>query len=123
LCDANKAPRPFEGPSPIIKSGAYAYHLDANAFAALLKDLATTDGVTHVFDEVQNVVLDRRGWIERIDTDSGRQLSADLYIDATGFEGLLIEKELGDPWVNWSDQLLCDRAVVTPLPRDPKMVP
>jgi len=123
LNEADKAPRPFDGPSPIIKSGTYAYHLDANALAALLKEIATNDGVTHLFDEVREVTLDGPERIERINTESGRQLSADFYIDATGFQGLLIEKALGNPWIDWSKQLLCDRAVVMPLPRDPKMPP
>ena len=123
LAERYKAPRPFRDTSPIIEHGTYAYHLDAAALATLLKETATASGVTHHYDDVSNVRLDDRGWIEHIDTASGRSLSADLYVDCTGFDALLIERALGDPWVDWSDTLLCDRAAVMPMPREDTIPP
>jgi tryptophan halogenase len=72
---------------------------------------------------VKAVNLDERGFIRSIDTAKNGALAADLFIDCTGFAGLLIEKVLKDPFVSWSDLLLCDRALALPLPYDPQMTP
>jgi tryptophan halogenase len=120
LAEAGKAHRPIDGASVVAN---YAYHLDASAFADYLKYLATTEGVYHVVDTVRHVVLDERGFIERLETASGHAWSADFYVDCTGFRGLLIEQALGDPWIDWSHLLLCDRAVVLRLPADENMPP
>src|SRR6202000_3325218 len=47
----------------------------------------------------------------------------DLFLDATGFRGRLIEQVLGDPWIDWSNIMLCDRAVALPLPRADQFPP
>ena len=123
LGDEGKAPRPAKGGSPIIESGAYAYHIDALALADFLKGVATKNGVSHIFDDVSHVVIGRDGVIANLLTESGRRLSADLFIDCTGFTGKLIEQGLGDPWIDWSNQLLSDRAVVLRLPPVAQMAP
>lgn len=123
VAEALKAPRPLNGTSPIMDSGAYGYHLDATALATFLKGVATGQGVSEHFDEVEGVEIGDDGAIAAVRTKGGRDLSADLYIDCTGFAGLLIERALGDPWVDWSDTLLCDRVVLSPLPHDPELPP
>ena len=123
LAERNKAPHPFRDSSPIMTKGSYAYHLDATALAVLLKEMATSDGVAHLYDDIDNVALDDRGWIDHVDTVGGRTLTADLYLDCTGFKGRLIEQALGDRWINWSNTLLCDRAAVMPLPREDQTPP
>ena len=118
-----RAPRPIEGPSTIMETGAYAYHLDAGAFADYLRLGASSEGVSHKFDEVVHVKTDSTGLIQYVDTEGGRRIQADLYIDCTGFKGLLIEETLNDPWIDWSHMLLCDRAIALPLPRNSQMGP
>jgi tryptophan halogenase len=122
LAAEDKAPRPFRGPSPIVERGEYGFHLDTSAFADLLRELATAEGVNQIFDDVRNVVLSDSGTIDRVEAKSGRSLSADLYLDCSG-EGVLIEHGLGNPWLSWSNLLPCDRAVALPLPRDPEQPP
>ncbi|MCA9123579.1 MAG: tryptophan 7-halogenase [Planctomycetaceae bacterium] len=123
LADAARAPRSLEGSSQIIESGAYAYHLDADALAKYLREKAVGAGVEHIEDDVCDTLVDNDGFIESVNTSGGRELSADLYLDCTGFKAQLIERALGDEYVDWSDLLLCDRAVVLPLPQDPQMLP
>jgi tryptophan halogenase len=107
------------GPCPTtLRNGSYAYHLDAMAFAQYLKELSTAEGVRHLFGTVGEIVQNAEGDIQSVDIGGDRRLSADLFIDATGFAGLLIEKTLGDPWIDWSSSLLCDRAVAMPLPAE-----
>jgi tryptophan halogenase len=121
LGDQNKAPRTVKGQSIVTQAGAYAYHLDAKAFAGYLARLAVGRGVRHVIDNVRSVGLDERGQIGKIETEKSGTLAADLYVDCTGFAGVLIERALRDRYISWSDYLLCDRAVVLPLPYDPEM--
>ena len=116
LCHAERAPRPFSGASPVIETGAYAYHLDAAELAQFLRSVATADGVEHVFGKVEQVFRDESGAIARVAIVGGREIAADLYVDCSGFAGLLAEKALGDPWIDWSHLLLCDRAVAMPVP-------
>ncbi|MDR3374082.1 MAG: tryptophan 7-halogenase [Ancalomicrobiaceae bacterium] len=123
LCLENKAPAPLRGMSPILEQGSYAYHLDAGAFATYLKGAATQEGVAHIFGNVEHVALAPDGAIAHVDIGAGRRIEADLFIDASGFSGLLIEKALGDRWIDWSDQMLCDRAVAMPLPKGDTFAP
>jgi tryptophan halogenase len=123
LCGEEKAPRPFNGATPITNVGAYAYHLDASAFGEYLKGIATSEGVQHLFGDVRDVALDPHGDISSLDIGGGRRLAGDLYVDATGFRGRLIEQALADPWIDWSRYMLCDRAVALPLPRSDSFPP
>jgi tryptophan halogenase len=123
LGDMNRAPRSLREGSPVVKQGAYAYHLDAKEFAAYLQRFAMLRGVRALVDDVHTVRLDERGFIEAVDAERSGALSADLYIDCSGFAGLLVEQALGDPWIDWSKHLFCDRAVVLPLPHDGQMPP
>jgi tryptophan halogenase len=123
LGEMDRAPRSLNEGSIVTRQGAYAYHLDARAFAEYLARLATGRGVRHIKDDVTAVPLDARGFIRFVDTAGHGKLGADLYIDCTGFAGLLIEKALEDPHVDWSGHLFCDRAVVMPLPKEGAMPP
>jgi tryptophan 7-halogenase len=118
LAEAEKSPWPWGGSSPIFDAGGYAYHLDAAALGDYLRELATGEGAEHLFGTVQDVALDERGNIASIDIGGGRTVAGDLFVDATGFRGRLIEQALGDPWIDWTKYMLCDRAVAMPLPRD-----
>ena len=115
LMDANKGPRLLDG----TKVADYAWHFDAHRVADFLARFATERlGVRHVRDVVERTELDERGFITRLRTASGEEFRADLFVDCSGFGGLLINQALGEPFVDMSDHLLCDRAVATALPHD-----
>ena len=119
LGDAGRGPRPLDGDSEVTRQGGYAYHLDAAAFAACLAEISVPRGVRHLQDEVTAVDTDEGGCIRRVITEAHGSLAADLYIDCTGFRGLLLGQALGEPWESWSDRLLCDRAAVVAAPAMP----
>lgn len=121
LAEDNLAPRSTTAASEILQRGDYAYHLDARAFAAFLSEIARKRGVQYLVDDVRHVERDERGRIRHVETRESGRLEADLYLDCTGFQGLLVEQALGDPFIDWSDRLLCDRAVVLPLPAERPM--
>jgi tryptophan halogenase len=115
MMDALKAPRNPDG----TPATYYAWHFDAALVAAFLRKYATgKHGVTHVEGELDEVRLDERGFITALTTKAGQTLEADLFVDCSGFRGLLINKALGEPFIDMSDHLLCDSAVATAVEHD-----
>ena len=115
LCEMNLAPKMF-GRWDFGAPLTYAFHMNALKFADYLCELATARGVTHHRDHVVDIEVAENGNIVALKTRSGKRLEADLFIDCTGFTALLIEKKLGVKWVDYSQWLLCDRALVMPVP-------
>src|SRR5262249_33211266 len=114
LMDAQLAPKFLDGRSAV----PHAWHFDAHMVADFLCRWATTRGVIRILDEVEQVSLDERGFIAGVQTAQGRKLKAELYVDCTGFRGLLINQALGEPFIDMNDHLLCDSAVAAPVPND-----
>jgi tryptophan halogenase len=94
----------------------YAYHFDAARFAALLGVHARSLGVGHVLATVERVELDADGAIASVATRESGALSADLYIDCSGFRATLIGEALGSPFRNINDVLFVDRALAVQVP-------
>ena len=115
LCEMGLAPKVLEKVNLGIPVG-YAFHINALKYADYLRDFSTARGVTHTLDHVVDVEVAENGDIAALQTSSGKRLEADLFIDCTGFAALLIEKKLGVKWVDYSQWLLCDRALVMPVP-------
>lgn len=108
--------------SPCYRDGQqatwYAWHFDANLVAAFLKKKAVGWGVTHVVDEFDHADLDERGFVKALNTKSGKKLEGDLFVDCSGFRGLLINKTMNEPFIDMSDHLLCNSAVASQVPHD-----
>ncbi len=115
LCEMGLAPKVLEPVNLGIPVG-YAFHTNALKFADYLRDYSTARGVTHYVDNVVDVDVAETGNISAVQTGSGKRLEADLFIDCTGFAAVLTEKTLGVKWVDYSPWLLCDRALVMPVP-------
>lgn len=94
----------------------YAFHFDAVMLAQLLRDQAIANGVAHLVDTVSEVLLGEDGAIGGVRTEANGVLTADLYIDCTGFRAELIGKALGVPWRGCRDVLFCDSALAVQLP-------
>jgi flavin-dependent dehydrogenase len=96
----------------------YAYHFDATLLAHYLADLGVRQGVKRVLDDVQEVRQDERGWISHLVTKEHGEVHGDLFVDCTGFRGLLINQTLGEPFESYLDVLPNDRAVALRVPVD-----
>ncbi|NMP30277.1 tryptophan 7-halogenase [Thalassotalea sp. M1531] len=116
VCDAGLAPKLITSPEYQGQS-AYAYHLDAGKFSALLtKNAVERFGVNHILANVVEVKQHENGDIASVVTDRNGELSADLFIDCTGFSAKLIGDVLNVPFIDKSDVLFADHAVVMQVP-------
>ncbi|NIJ18829.1 hypothetical protein FHS95_000498 [Sphingomonas naasensis] len=113
--DACRAPK-LPGHPDYVGPLNYAFHFDAGAFAELLREQGIANGVTHLVDTVDAVQLGEDGGIAGLSLRAHGQLTADLYIDCSGFRAELIGKALGQPWKSCRDTLFCDSAVALQLP-------
>ncbi|MDO6746135.1 tryptophan halogenase family protein [Gilvimarinus sp. 1_MG-2023] len=89
----------------------YAYHLDAGLYAQYLRKISESRGVRRIEGDINHVKLSPAGDIESLLLEQGDEIKGDLFIDCTGFRGLLINKALHSGYEDWSDYFLCDRAV------------
>src|SRR5260221_1152232 len=96
----------------------HGYHFDAALLAQFLQGKALERGVRHLIRHVTQATLASFGTIESVSTEEGDRLSADLFVDCTGFAGLLIDKALGTPFVSFASNLFNDAAVAIPSPME-----
>jgi len=96
----------------------YAYHFDAALLADFLRGYAVRRGVEQIVDDVIDVRLADDGSIDHLVTAEHGAIRGDLYVDCTGFRGLLVNRALGEPFVSFGQSLLCDRAVALQVPAD-----
>jgi tryptophan halogenase len=117
LCDEKRF-------GPALRAGEmdlrYGYHIDAARLAVFLRDLSKARGVAHVVDDVTDARLDAEGNIAGVQTKQHGELTADLFIDCTGFRSLLLGKAMGEPFLSDHGFLPCDSAVALQPPHDPE---
>jgi len=116
LCDAGFGPKNMTH-AEYAGITNYAYHLDAAKFALLLTRHATTKlGVNHLKGLVEQVLTDEQGNIAGVVTAEHGVLTADVYIDCTGFRALLIGDACQVPFIAKTDILFADRALAVQVP-------
>lgn len=90
----------------------YAYHMDASRYAKYLRSFAEGYGVERIEAKIARVDVDpASGDITGLLLDSGTLVEGDLFIDCTGFRGLLIGQAMQQPYIDWSHWLFADSAI------------
>jgi tryptophan halogenase len=115
---SGKFMRPVKAANSPVAGITYALHFDASLFARYLRNIAEASGVVRTEGRVKSVSLKPEdGFIDALTLESGERIEADLYVDCSGFRGLLIEDALQTGYEHWNHWLPCDRAAAVPCER------
>lgn len=102
----------------------YAYHFDASLYAKFLRRYSEARGVIRIEGKVTNVTQDPdSGFIQSLQMDAGNTIQGDLFIDCSGFSGVLIEKTLRTGYQDWSHWLPMNSAVAVPCENADELLP
>jgi len=90
----------------------YAYHLDATLYGGFLRKMSEALGVKRVEGKIGQVQQNAEtGFIEALVLENGDRVEGDLFVDCTGFRGLLIEQTLKAGYEDWGHWLPTNSAL------------
>tara|TARA_B110000967_G_scaffold142404_1_gene145597 strand:- start:495 stop:2009 length:1515 start_codon:yes stop_codon:yes gene_type:complete len=115
MARSNKFIPSSNDPKSVLSTSGYAYHMDAGRYANYLREFSVKKGVNRIEGKITDVKLrESDGYIDSVQLESSEIIEGDLFIDCSGFRGLLIEGALKTGYEDWSHFLPCDSALAVP---------
>jgi len=113
LARQQRSPIPKHNPAT---DSMYGYHLDATLMGEFLKGKVTQRGVTLIQDTITDVNINEHGDISHVQTEDHGKIEAGLFVDCSGFKGLLIREAMGEELNSTKAYMFNDSAIAIPTP-------
>ena len=124
MARSNRFVPPQDDMPSITDAYGYAYHFDAGLYAAYLRDYAMQRGVKRIEGMIEHVEQHPdTGFITALRLRDGRRVEGDLFVDCSGFRGLLIEGVYQAGYEDWSAMLPCNSAQAVPCVKAEPLTP
>ena len=115
MADKNRFCPPVTDGDHFLSTYNYAYQFDATLFGPYLRKFSERYGAKRTEGRIVSVEQSpQSGDVSALVMENGDRIEGDLFVDCSGFAGLLIGKTLQSEWEDWSHWLPCDRAVAMP---------
>lgn len=111
---SGRVPAPPDDPSQ--PSAGYGYHLDAISYTSLLRQLAAHRRIAITSGSISDIELAGAS-IAAVHLASGERIEADVFVDASGPEAVLLSRLPGSDLESWADLLPCDRVLTATAQR------
>jgi len=92
-----------------------SFHFDAVKFGCYLREkYCIPRGVKHISAEVTDVKVGKDG-VEKLILDNGKSVTADLFVDCTGWKSLLLGKAMGEEFISYDHLIPNNKAWATKI--------
>jgi tryptophan halogenase len=123
MMDAELAPCVMTSDNQLAMDESCGYHIENRAFIDYLREKANASNIDQIAAEFTGAARGPSGQLAALRLSDGRELTADLFVDCSGFRSLLLGGELQTPFDSYKSSLPCDSTLVGTWQRDDRVLP